>query len=135
MTNFFHFFVVPTTITHGPKDLTVTQGKSGIFHCRARGHPPPHIAWASGPNGDRPIPTEDRFRILPTGSLVIGRVNFTDQGIYRCVASNPAGSATAGATLTVTGIYHYFFSSDTSYAIFTALNEGHKKLTYPSIHI
>ena len=94
---------VPTTITQAPKDLTATQGESGIFYCKARGHPPPHIAWASGPNGDRPIPSEDRFRILPSGSLVIRHVNFTHQGLYRCVASNPAGSATAAAALTVKG--------------------------------
>ncbi|XP_078381846.1 uncharacterized protein LOC144664603 isoform X2 [Oculina patagonica] len=92
---------IPTTITLSPKDVTVTQGQSGIFHCKARGHPAPHIAWASGPNGDQPIPTEERFRILPSGSLVIRHVNFTDQGMYRCVASNPAGSATAAATLSV----------------------------------
>ena len=94
---------VPTTITQTPKDVSVTQGESGIFHCKARGHPAPHIAWASGPNGDRPIPSEERFRILPSGSLVVGRVNFTDQGMYRCVASNPAGSAAAAATLNVRG--------------------------------
>lgn len=94
---------VPTTITQAPKDISVTQGESGIFHCKARGHPAPHIAWAAGPNGDRPIPSEEKFRILPGGSLVIGHVNFTDQGLYRCVASNPAGSATAAATLSVTG--------------------------------
>jgi len=92
---------IPTTIIQAPKDLTTTQGESGIFHCKARGHPPPRIAWASGQNGDRPIPSEKRFRILPSGSLVISRLNFTDQGMYRCVASNPAGSATVAATLNV----------------------------------
>ena len=103
--SFFLFRIppVPTTITQAPKDLTVTQGESGIFHCKARGHPAPHIAWAVGPNGDQPIPSAERFRILPSGSLVIGHVNFTDQGMYRCVASNPAGSATAAATLSMTG--------------------------------
>ena len=95
--------LVPTTITQAPKDLTVTQGESGIFHCKARGHPAPHIAWALGPNGDQPIPTEDKFKILSSGSLVISHVNLTDQGMYRCVASNPAGSATAAASLTVKG--------------------------------
>ncbi|XP_068704874.1 uncharacterized protein [Montipora foliosa] len=93
---------IPTAITQAPKDLTKIQGESGIFYCKARGHPAPHIAWASGLNGDLPIPSEERFRILPSGSLVIRRVNFTDEGMYRCVASNPVGSATAAALLKVT---------------------------------
>ena len=103
--------LVPTAITQSPKDLRITQFESGIFHCKARGHPAPHIAWASGLNGDQPIPAEDKFKILPTGSLVISQVNFTDQGMYRCVASNPAGSATAAASLTVKGKskYRIFF--------------------------
>lgn len=42
---------------------------------------------------------------------MISQVNFTDQGMYRCVASNPAGSATAAASLTVKGKskYRIFF--------------------------
>ena len=109
--------LVPTAITQSPKDLRITQFESGIFHCKARGHPAPHIAWASGFNGDQPIPAEDRFKILPTGSLVISQVNFTDQGMYRCVASNPAGSATAAASLTVKGKskYRIFFPEAAGY--------------------
>ncbi|XP_015756852.1 PREDICTED: uncharacterized protein LOC107336293, partial [Acropora digitifera] len=103
---------IPTSITHSPKDVTKTQGQSGIFNCKARGHPAPHIAWASGPNGDQPIPSEERFRILPTGSLVIRHVNFTDEGIFRCVASNPAGSATAAAMLKVTDFDECLARSD-----------------------
>ena len=38
---------------------------------------------------------------------MISQVNFTDQGMYRCVASNPAGSATAAASLTVKGKSKY----------------------------
>lgn len=90
-------------IIKSPKDANVTQGRHAVFHCKARGHPPPRIAWASGNNGDRPIPSDDRFDILPSGALAIRGVNFTDQGLYRCVASNPAGSATVGASLKVQG--------------------------------
>ena len=70
---------------------------------QARDPPAPHIAWASELNGDLPIPSEKWFRVLPSGSLVIRRVHLIDEGVYRCVASNPAGSATAAALLKVAG--------------------------------
>ena len=90
-------------IIQSPSDATVQQGGSVVFHCKARGHPAPHIAWASGVNGDRPIPGEDRFGYLPSGALVIHHLNVTDEGLYRCVASNSAGSASGQATLKVNG--------------------------------
>ena len=48
---------------------------------------------------------------------MISQVNFTDQGMYRCVASNPAGSATAAASLTVKGKskYRIFFPESAGY--------------------
>ena len=48
---------------------------------------------------------------------MISQVNFTDQGMYRCVASNPAGSATAAASLTVKGKskYRIFFPEAAGY--------------------
>ena len=79
------------------------QNSGRMWHIllEARGHGP-HIAWASELNGDLPIPSEEWFRVLPSGSLVIRRVHLIDEGMYHRVASNPAGSATAAALLKVT---------------------------------
>lgn len=90
-------------IVQTPKDLILQQGQTAIFPCKARGHPAPHIAWAVGPNGDQPLPSDDRFGLLSSGALVVRDLNITDMGIYRCVASNPAGSASSGANLKVDG--------------------------------
>ena len=81
------------------------QNSERMWHIllQARGHPAPHIAWASELNGNLPIPSEEWFRVLPSGSLVIRRVHLIDEGMYRCVASNSAGLATAAALLKVTG--------------------------------
>ena len=99
----FAIALVPSMIIQTPRDLNITQGLSGTFHCKARGHPAPRIAWASGRNGDLPMPSDDRYKILPGGSLMIVRVNMSDAGLYRCIASNPAGSSTAAARLRVQG--------------------------------
>jgi hypothetical protein len=97
-------------IVQSPKDQIVQQGETAIFPCKARGHPAPHIAWAVGPNGDQPLPSDDRFGLLPSGALVVRGLNVTDKGIYRCVASNPAGSASKGAFLKVNGKFCLLFS-------------------------
>lgn len=55
---------------------------------------------------------------------MIGHVNFTDQGLYRCVASNPAGSATAAATLSVTGKEPVKLDTKIALVIFTDTNVG-----------
>ncbi|XP_048590274.1 uncharacterized protein LOC5501396 [Nematostella vectensis] len=92
---------IPTFIIQTPKDVTIRQGGTAVFNCKARGHPAPHIAWAIGANGDAPLPTDDRYDLLPSGALVVKGVNLTDEGMYRCVASNPAGAATRSAVLKV----------------------------------
>ena len=90
-------------IIQSPKDASVKQGGTAVFHCKARGHPAPRIAWAGGLNGDQPISNEDRFGYLPSGALVVHDLNVTDEGLYRCVASNLAGSDSAQAALQVNG--------------------------------
>ena len=43
------------------------------------------------------------FRGVLVDNHVVNREVPTNEGMYRCVASNPAGSATAAALLKVTG--------------------------------
>ena len=47
-------------------------------------------------NRDQSIP-------LQFGSLTVNNVQYSDRGVYQCIAINSVGSASASATLTVHG--------------------------------
>ena len=90
-------------IVKGPNDTEILQGQNAILDCVARGHPTPKVVWAMGGNGDKPIPPDSRFVIMPGGSLLIQNAKMKDAGIYQCIAINGAGSDSAGAIIRVKG--------------------------------
>uniref|UniRef100_A0A8C7NW72 Ig-like domain-containing protein n=1 Tax=Oncorhynchus mykiss TaxID=8022 RepID=A0A8C7NW72_ONCMY len=79
------------------------------WECRAQGVPVPLLSWVLP---DRSILTPDlnsnpahgphpRVSIFPNGTLRIVAVGPADRGLYRCVASNPAGASSLSVRLHV----------------------------------
>uniref|UniRef100_A0A8C7MD30 Ig-like domain-containing protein n=1 Tax=Oncorhynchus kisutch TaxID=8019 RepID=A0A8C7MD30_ONCKI len=91
------------------REVTVHQGGEVRWECRAQGVPVPLLSWVLP---DRSILTPDlnsnpahgphpRVSIFPNGTLRIVAVGPADRGLYRCVASNPAGTSSLSVRLHV----------------------------------
>lgn len=83
-----------------PQDVTARSGDDVALRCQAAGEPAPTVEWL---RAGQPLRAGRRLRPLPDGSLWLERVEAGDAGTYECVAHNPLGSATARASLVVTG--------------------------------
>uniref|UniRef100_A0A674CI83 Ig-like domain-containing protein n=1 Tax=Salmo trutta TaxID=8032 RepID=A0A674CI83_SALTR len=77
------------------REATVHQGGEVRWECQAQGVPAPLLSWVLP---DRPHP---RVSIFPNGTLRIVAVGPADRGLYRCVASNPAGASSLSVRLHV----------------------------------
>ncbi|XP_045480694.1 fasciclin-2 isoform X2 [Harmonia axyridis] len=73
--------------------VSVTEGDSASVKCIASGKPPPKYTWINvGTSED--LRKADRFNVKEiNGELHISRVEFNDQSLYKCVATNEAGQA------------------------------------------
>uniref|UniRef100_A0A4W5JSX8 Ig-like domain-containing protein n=1 Tax=Hucho hucho TaxID=62062 RepID=A0A4W5JSX8_9TELE len=88
------------------REATVHQGGEARLECRAQGVPVPLLSWVLP---DRSILIPDlnshgphpRVSIFPNGTLRIVAVGPADRGLYRCVASNPAGASSLSVRLHV----------------------------------
>ncbi|XP_064928861.1 hemicentin-1 isoform X2 [Columba livia] len=90
---------VPPKIQRGPRVLKAQAGQRVDIPCSAQGIPPPAIAWFRARGA---VPTGDgQFSHSPDGALSISNVQLPDAGVYKCVASNVAGSDTSEITLQV----------------------------------
>ncbi|XP_072258721.1 immunoglobulin superfamily DCC subclass member 4 isoform X1 [Pyxicephalus adspersus] len=68
-----------------PDPQIVHQGGLAQFECGISGTPPAQITWQKD---QTQLPASKRFVRLPSGVLLISRVQPEDAGLYRCVASN-----------------------------------------------
>ncbi|ETE60133.1 Hemicentin-1, partial [Ophiophagus hannah] len=71
--------------------LDVILNNPVLLPCEALGTPHPVISWQK--EGVSVITTENRYTVLPNGSLQIAKAAIEDAGTYMCVAQNPAGTA------------------------------------------
>ena len=78
------------------------QGQSLVLRCTTSGFPDPLITWHFN---TREITVNDapRLSVTPDGYLIINGVVANDNGIYRCVATNVAGSDMGTVNLTIHG--------------------------------
>lgn len=78
-------------------------GNTVKMKCKAEGRPMPMIAWIlANQTQIRGQHTEKgRVSVTTEGTLVIEHVSVYDQGLYKCIASNPAGADTAAVQLQV----------------------------------
>ena len=79
--------------------LIIYEGTTALLPCDATGSPPPTIQWYK--NHKKVPGRNSRFHQLPNGSLQIAAVCSKDEGSYRCVATNGAGSDEQTVELTV----------------------------------
>ena len=96
-----------------PLDQTILDTASVTFQCEALAHPLHDVVWRF--NGSYILGTNDtadtakysinRDRSIPLqfGSLTVSNVQYSDRGVYQCIAVNSIGSVSASATLTVHG--------------------------------
>ncbi|XP_068809627.1 hemicentin-1 isoform X4 [Struthio camelus] len=90
---------VPPTIQRGPRVMKVHVGHRVDIPCSAQGIPPPTITWFKG----RSTVLMDGGQFIHSldGALSISKAQLPDAGVYKCVASNVAGSDTSEITVQV----------------------------------
>ena len=101
-------------IYKSPKDKTVLVNNIITFTCEAQGYPPHNVVWVfnttvyllgTNDTSDTAKYSINRDRSSPQqfGSLTVNDVQYSDRGVYRCIAINNVSSVSASATLTVHG--------------------------------
>lgn len=68
--------------------VEVIEGETASIECRAQAKPIPTYYWIKGSTQQKHKSVNDRL-----GTLVLNRVSFEDNGDWKCIASNTAGSA------------------------------------------
>uniref|UniRef100_A0A3B5KVA1 Ig-like domain-containing protein n=1 Tax=Xiphophorus couchianus TaxID=32473 RepID=A0A3B5KVA1_9TELE len=84
-------------------EVTIHQGGQVHLECQADGVPAPLLSWVL-PNRSTLTSSgtfSNRIHMDTNGTLHISVTLPTDQGVYRCVASNSAGAASASVRLHV----------------------------------
>ncbi|XP_077053448.1 immunoglobulin superfamily member 10 [Siphateles boraxobius] len=85
------------------REIKVIAGKTVHMDCRSEGRPVPTVSWILPNHTEvKGLNTEhDRITVTTMGTLTIQKVSVLDRGHYKCIASNPAGTATATVHLQV----------------------------------
>ena len=86
-----HFsFAVPSSITQITQDQNITEGHNVTLSCQVSGVPAPTVSWIK-PGGQR-----------HNGHMLeVTHINRTQDGKYKCEASNECGNSTKTATIDV----------------------------------
>ncbi|XP_060625878.2 matrix-remodeling-associated protein 5 isoform X2 [Anolis sagrei] len=88
------------------KDMTVYFGEKVTMDCQASGIPNPHISWIFP---DRKIlqavtTTEGRVMLYENRTLSLKDTNFSDRGVYKCIANNAAGADSIAVRLNIAAL-------------------------------
>jgi len=92
--------LVPPAISEAPVDTSGVEKETVTFQCGAEGKPKPVVSWVDGES----MPLQDRegyFVDDRSGELTVLNLRPEQAGIYRCTATNAAGSVTSEAHLRV----------------------------------
>uniref|UniRef100_A0A3P9M5Z2 Hemicentin 1 n=1 Tax=Oryzias latipes TaxID=8090 RepID=A0A3P9M5Z2_ORYLA len=79
-----------------PQNQTFMVGDDVRIQCSASGYPSPRLVWT---HNDMFI-VASSYRMTNDGALIIRNSERKDGGVYRCLASNQAGTDTASSILT-----------------------------------
>uniref|UniRef100_A0A3P9H2Q4 Ig-like domain-containing protein n=1 Tax=Oryzias latipes TaxID=8090 RepID=A0A3P9H2Q4_ORYLA len=87
------------------REVTIHQGGEVHLECQADGAPSPLLCWVL-PDGSTLTPgtRSDRVIMSTNATLFISATLPSDRGVYRCVASNSAGSASASVRVHVSSL-------------------------------
>eukprot|EP00102_Acyrthosiphon_pisum_P013333 XP_008182869.1 PREDICTED: peroxidasin homolog [Acyrthosiphon pisum] len=83
-----------------PENKTVSVGEQLQLSCKAVGDPEPFITWAKD---DIDLELGQRVQVFQNNTLIISKVERTDIGQYKCVASNYLGRKSFEAMVNVKG--------------------------------
>ena len=89
-------------ITARLADVRVVEGQPLRLECKVEGEPTPEVIWYK--DGERVYPSDRvQIEVAPDGTsrLIIPKATMDDDGLYRVIATNPAGSAVDKCTATV----------------------------------
>lgn len=92
---------VPPRIQRGPEVLRALVGERLELPCVAHGDPIPSLSWSKD---GRPL-QEGEWGALggPRGAVIIGAVQLSDAGRYRCMASSSVGQDAVEVVVQVLG--------------------------------
>ncbi|XP_005406584.1 PREDICTED: matrix-remodeling-associated protein 5 [Chinchilla lanigera] len=96
----------PRILAAPSQDVTVHLGDTISVECLARGTPAPQISWIF-PDGrvwHTASTAEGRVTLHENRTLSIRDASFADSGVYRCVASNAAGTDSLAIRLQVAAL-------------------------------
>ncbi|KAL1423182.1 hypothetical protein MTO96_021174, partial [Rhipicephalus appendiculatus] len=91
----------PPTVTEPLKPLAVKEGQSAVFRCRIPAVPGAQVKWF---RGDQQVKQSRYFRMSQENNLFTLKISEAfpeDEGVYKCVATNPAGTVSTSANLKV----------------------------------
>ncbi|TDG45466.1 hypothetical protein AWZ03_008089 [Drosophila navojoa] len=69
------------------------MGSTIMLPCKVHARPHAKITWRN--NEDKEIVQSHRFKVLPTGDLLIADLKWEDMGNYKCIAHNAVGRDSA----------------------------------------
>ncbi|KAG1695551.1 Protogenin [Nymphon striatum] len=90
--------LVPPDIVFKPESLAKPMSITARFKCHVEGMPTPKVVWLK--NG-KPLTINGRIKTKGNSVLIVAQTVASDSGIYQCMTSNRAGTATAAARLHV----------------------------------
>ncbi|MED6283015.1 hypothetical protein CHARACLAT_004387, partial [Characodon lateralis] len=88
------------------REVTIHQGGQVHLECKADGVPAPLLSWVlpNRSNLTSTVTSSNRISMDTNGTLHISVTLPTDRGVYRCVASNSTGEASASVRLHVSSL-------------------------------
>lgn len=114
--NFCHFPTplterkVPPNFTKKPSESMMdTVGKTVKMEARVSGSQPLTVSWSKD---NREIFSSDKYQVSFQNNLAVLSIqdsSSSDTGLYSCAASNEAGQASCGVSLTVSGTTPFIF--------------------------
>ncbi|KAJ8915925.1 hypothetical protein NQ315_015540 [Exocentrus adspersus] len=81
--------------------ITIIEGETASAKCTATGKPPPVYQWIKLKDR-QDLAVADRFEVKKnSGELIMTRIEYNDDGIYKCVAENTVGRVEATVRINV----------------------------------
>lgn len=85
--------IAPSFAPDQVSQLEVIEGEMASVRCAANGKPEPKVTWIQMPDQRDLSEGTERYSVNKvTGVLSLNKISRTDNGQFKCVASNAAGS-------------------------------------------
>lgn len=100
----------PRILNPPHRDVAVAMGQTLELECLAQGQPSPRVTWVLPSLAvvqtitNTPGSVLQRVALFSNGTLRINQASYADRGLYKCIASNTAGTDTVTARLVVSAL-------------------------------